>query len=138
MAFYQYITFIRPDTQTPWWHDSGGEEVDTYRDVRSNSRVDLFHPEVEPTSVVSEDGLIRMLTVTFRDAQAFLNYRNSLKERDPEIYTKRWKFLVTTAQTMIIEWNEDPDEPRNLISKTIPGKTVEYGSKVLPGGLLID
>jgi len=138
MAFYQYITFIRPDTQTPWWHDSGGEEVNTYRGIRSNVREDLFQPAIEPTSAVSEDGLTRMLTVTFRDAQAFLNYRSALKEKDPAIYNKRLNFLVATGQTMIIEWKEDPAQPRNLISKTVPGKPVERAKVVLPGGLTLN
>ena len=136
MPFYQYVTFTRPDTLTPWWHESGDPSIDTRTQVKT-AQSSVFYSSISPSETVSSDNLTKVVTTVFNSPQAYLDYRTALKASDPEIFTKRNRFLIATKQSMLVEWNEDPSAPRNLISKTIPGKPVEYGSTTLPGGLTI-
>jgi hypothetical protein len=142
MPFYIYATFRRPDTLTPWWHESDVADANIHRSVTAELSAEVFvDPENSGYSqeTISPDGLTRTKVVEYIDAQAYLNHRKTLQQTDPELFVRRAKYLVDTNQTMIVEWNEDGSETRNLLLTVKNTHTSTYRTYVvnpiLPGGL---
>lgn len=112
MAFYHYTTHTRPDTQTPWWRESDPLELATYKEINNQIRNTWIQPWSESTS---SDGLIRVITIAYPSAQAFLDHRASLTQSDLEFFKKRNQYILNTNQTVTIEWNTDGGDNRNLL-----------------------